>query len=1156
MDQIIKRYCENENTSGLMLLDMPTGSGKSYQVVRYIANAIQQDPDGKQKFFFITTLKKNLPEQDLRAQFEKAGQLELFNSLYLRVKSNTDSVLEGLAAAEERGIPEFIYSMDEFKNLKHSIADALYFRTQEKTSRASDGIEKRLADDERTFRRMLRKQINKHLRGLSARKKLEVIKTDSDWQWIGELYPVVFMRERRIILMSMDKFLVTTDTLVENAGLLYNTDIIDGAIIFIDEFDATKETVLRTIIQNGLRGKVDYIDLFNQIYTALRVRDFPAALTAPSQARQCGKYADHSLQGELDRIAAMAEEIHTQYFLRYHFKSEQNTDEVRNNFLFQDHRYHSILDGNKRYIGTRTDHRERLNTILFLDEKPDETMGSIPSMLGTIRGFITQFNSVVWLLAQNYKQCRDEDPRYRDEFKMDEAVRTVLSVFNLAQEYITFLKNQMLASSVSIRANAPGASLDLSLYQRGFRYYSIEDAYVHDLLSKLMLTSFSMTPEKLLTHICTKAKVLGISATATLPTVIGNYDIGYLARKLGDRYVTATKEERERLANSFREIEQGYDQISIHTELIDSSGYSVDSWRAVVDDDELAEYMYSKVEQECAKKEEEEKGTYHQQRYLRIAVVFKRFLLNNRIQSFLCVLTKHPRRGDWRLNLDVLHEIFKITAEAHGVPYSEELVAQLDGEEYDTKKDSIIRRLGQGERLFVISVYQTIGAGQNLQYPIPKAYRNQLVYTNTLRHGTEKDFDAIYLDRPTNLLPQLTDNITEEDFVKYLFCTEQLQEQGEVSQQEATTHIKQAFMHFSPQKSTRPYAGSMQDCPSVMQYATRIVIQAVGRICRTNVKSRDIYIYADSGLADKIAPDVSHNRIFNKELLSLVDAIEQQAVQRQLREQEFKNLAELASSRAKDYIDSFLRGRWSNERMLKWAQLREMVLTHPVITEEAQDQYGYINSLYVKLPEPDDKIFYTQEGDYDQVNVFFHQKKKCPEVSAYSSHLTELMELDFLRELFEEKGWATTFPQGSYIMSPPLFNNIYRGALGEVAGKALFRHYANIELKDIEDPDKFEKFDYLVPGTAIYVDFKNWHRSTVKDSEREFSHIAQKARTCDCRCVIVANILGDPGDVIRKQTVDGIRIVVIPALLVKGNPPTPMVTAWDEIRSCYREFAD
>ena len=47
--------------------------------------------------------------------------------------------------------------------------------------------------------------------------------------------------------------------------MFYNSDIVKNAVIFIDEFDATKDTILKKIIDNGLHDKVDYIELFKDI---------------------------------------------------------------------------------------------------------------------------------------------------------------------------------------------------------------------------------------------------------------------------------------------------------------------------------------------------------------------------------------------------------------------------------------------------------------------------------------------------------------------------------------------------------------------------------------------------------------------------------------------------------------------------------------------------------------------------------------------------------------------------------------------------------------------------------------------------------------------------------------------------------------------------
>ena len=59
------------------------------------------------------------------------------------------------------------------------------------------------------------------------------------------------------------------------------------------------------------------------------------------------------------------------------------------------------------------------------------------------------------------------------------------------------------------------------------------------------------------------------------------------------------------------------------------------------------------------------------------------------------------------------------------------------GDEYDSMKNSIRSRLEKGDRIFVISTYQTLGAGQNLQYPIPEVLQGKLIRSNNFTPRNE-----------------------------------------------------------------------------------------------------------------------------------------------------------------------------------------------------------------------------------------------------------------------------------------------------------------------------------------------------------------------------------------------------------------------------------
>ena len=68
MEEILNEYCK-QSTSGLLLLSMPTGSGKTYNVIKFIYSNYKEFATQKRKIIFITNLKKNLTIEELREHF-------------------------------------------------------------------------------------------------------------------------------------------------------------------------------------------------------------------------------------------------------------------------------------------------------------------------------------------------------------------------------------------------------------------------------------------------------------------------------------------------------------------------------------------------------------------------------------------------------------------------------------------------------------------------------------------------------------------------------------------------------------------------------------------------------------------------------------------------------------------------------------------------------------------------------------------------------------------------------------------------------------------------------------------------------------------------------------------------------------------------------
>lgn len=1158
MYDIIKRYVENENENGLLLVDMPTGSGKTYSAIEFIYNSCMNPDNKDRKYIFVTTLKKNLPYEDLRKRFVKSGNEELCQEKVLVIDSNMDSVVDGWSADVERAIPFEIKRCDEYKDFQRDLS----FVKKQRDDKSSmmreflSSIESNLREKtEPRFRRLVSDYLGKEY--TTVEQRIYAIKTDKRWQWLGKLYPAVFTKDRQVLLLSMDKFLSRNTTIVEPSYMFYNSDVIKNAVIFIDEFDATKDTILKRIIDNGLHDKVNYIELFKDIYAALHTDEFPAALTTPSKERMEGKYRSQTLESVVEGIKEKADYIYSTYSLQFKHRTLGELSDTYQNYLFQDHQFHSILNANNSYITMHSDAGQKINSIGFSQKKPIRESNNIQTMLGQLRGFIAYFQGAVNILSINYMQCKKERRKEgEDVFSMEASIRSVLALFRLSDDSIDFLTTQIMMASHKIKGEIEPSEFDLSFYENGFRYYAFENNTEHDMQSQIMMYSFQTTPEKTLLRYCEKAKVIGISATATVPSVIGNYDIDYLKNKMQKVYVETSAEEKQRLIESFNSQQKGYQNINIHTELLGNKGsYSMQSWSSVFNTDEIAKKVYERIQRLFG--EGEDKNDYRKKRYLRVAMAFREFVIHEDIYSFLCVLNKHPRSKDRDLDKDVLFEIFNlISKENHWNGYdNRNTIVFLDGSEYEDKKSNLIERLASGEKIFVISVYQTIGAGQNLQYPVPDFLSGQIVKTNDRCLRNEKDFDAIYLDKPTNLIVPLSDNMEEAEFVKYLFQMEFLQETSEVSAYGTMLNIKKAFKTFMMGHRNDDDFANIYQKQSVMLLSTRYIIQAIGRICRTNQKNKNIYIYADDSIADSLDVSVVNGRIFNPEFVALVDIIKQVGV-KSPEVMSLEDSASLKAVRVNKEIKNMLNNDWTEAKIKKWKELRRLVLTSPTVSEEEARRNFIIKNFYVQLPTAGNQYFYYQQEDYNNVSVSFHSDKDHTlKVSEEGTKLADMLRIPGVTELFMTNGYATSFEPNDYIMTPPLWNNIYKGALGEVVGKYLLEKNLGVSVKEIEDPALFELFDYEIEGSSVYVDFKNWHEGVTEDKDTVLKKVSEKARKCECKCVVIANIYAEGQWDISDVQVDGIRIVSLPCLVKNTNGKLCFdKDAWDILRKCVDEF--
>jgi hypothetical protein len=1106
MEEILNQYCKQDNP-GLLLLSMPTGSGKTYKVLKFIHSNYKEFAKQERKILFITNLKKNLPTDELKKLFIDNGDEEDFEKYVLLIDSNVDPVIKNLLSLDNQIPDKFknkIYlQLKKYIEILHNDQIPISFKETLKTD-----IRKNI---EPAFRDIIKRTLSENFNTKKAR--LLAIKNNQDYQWIGEIYPAVFTDDKTILFLSIDKFVAQNTTLVE-PSYYFTERLINKSLIFIDEFDTTKEAVLKNIIQSGLRYRVDLLDLFLNIHNHLMQTECPEVLLQESKWRKKQSTGKNwqSLQEQIESLREKANYIFKKYELQHICKSHKSFLSKERNFVFYDYKFHNVLARNQR-VEIIGDIDSRTNWINAFNIKDKKTGIDIQELLSTITGYLSYFQIGIKYLANNYRRLKEEDKGGKEAFPLKLAIQTVLNNFHLKD--VEFLTSKILEDDLPYSLQPyQGTIQSQNFYDTGFRYYDIVDSDEHDTLSKIYMFNFSRTPESFLAGVCSKALLVGISATAGLQTNIGNYDLEYLKSRLGDSFIRIKDDALAKLKNAYNEATQGYNKVSIKTQFIgtDSQEQAIKQLEDLLNDREAAQDLWNTLLHTITD-EKEESIKFAFCRYVRALTAWKYFLDNPDCHAFLCLFNKLPKPSDSKFDLHILHKYADFLLESHQNNIAASVgdtFFVLSGNNFEENKEKLLNELKDNQRRFIISAYQTIGVGQNLQFPIPSGI--EPIHINSFSKHSNMDINGIYLDNPTNILVNIFgNNINDDEFIKYIFQLEFIRENGDFSLNQFKSKLDEAFYRYIGRYKPRQKAEDFirpYNTNAYSRYLNKIIIQALGRICRTNMKAPTIHILADASVRKHlIGFSLPEDVIPIREYTALLES----AGELTNHSEDLiaaQNRASHKSNQTTAYIRRQLSTPWTNQSVKKWQELREQVLYQPGIARELECNINWSN-IYLHLPKSADLYYFSHENDYDNIEIFFsddYGKREIKEVSERTARLTELMKIDSFHKLFIDSGWATTFPKSQLMLTPPMFNNIYKGALGEVCGKHIFQNILNIPLLEL-NVNEFELFDFKTEQN-VYIDFKLWNDRVAVKADEIIDKICEKMAIVEAEKVFVINILG------------------------------------------------
>lgn len=396
----LSTYFEDTGTpAGLLIAEAPTGYGKTFEAVQAMFRYVRGG--GRSQILFATNLLKNLPAEELRRAYREAGLEDLFAREVLTLSSTADAVEEALLARDTVVPPDF--QTEAYQALLSACRKkqkCLRLGGEESADIVSYLSEQIRVELEPRFRHELERHLRQRFPEGPGRRRT-AIREDPRYQWMARCYPGVFWGEYRILLLSVKKLMARMVPLVEPGFDLLSDRMLEGRIVCIDEFDASRAVILDSLIEQALNLRADYLQLFLQVYLGATSHQISRELENARRTYESGralKWAD---------LLEQAGQIFRDGALHYSMKTVDTVPGQGRNFLFHDTSYHTVLDNNRTYIrAVRSDEHAQVQihfeTRAEYDAHRGEPRIRIQNLLRRIHRFLLRFQRYVYGWAACY----------------------------------------------------------------------------------------------------------------------------------------------------------------------------------------------------------------------------------------------------------------------------------------------------------------------------------------------------------------------------------------------------------------------------------------------------------------------------------------------------------------------------------------------------------------------------------------------------------------------------------------------------------------------------------------------------------------------------------------------------------------------------------
>lgn len=1029
---------------------------------------------------------------------------------------------------------------------------------------------------------------------------LELVERDEGWAWVRSLWPQSETVRKRVLIMTPEKLYYPHDTIVTGTIRFIDPKYLSECVtaIILDESDAIKGSWLSLLISESVDVGVDAVEAVARIARALERVPDPSRLSSlrlltsmhPNEASRF-----QQLREDLGRL-------YDREHLESHYKIDEGLVSYSDrSFVFSSvgGTLFSTSGSSMSVIPEEGANRIVPKSSAKAKGQPGAG-GEAPTLdinvtVDACTRALRRFCYMVgdWAEASvNLKRsigAHGAEPRGKgyeqtlieiDEVGTRKKVSSILADLGLFDPGDALLRTKLTEAIMAQRIQRrlgrhepDGAreALPTGFYSEGATLYEFRDDDAHESITSMTRYALTMTPETILASILTSTRALMVSATAEIDSV-NNVPIAVL-RDTCDLIDDIPAPERERLRalnDEENARRRGLYRVEVGV-VADDCALSLPA-RVGLAMPGLPEAARLRVSYYLG--QATTLGGVDVSRYLFLCRAFSDFVTSPESESALVFLSRFPKSEPGRgYTLETLMELLGIVFDAwlsegrvaggKRLSTPPQMLRLLRASDWERGMEAVRADLAQGMPAFVLTSYSTAEMGKNPQYvssPETAAASVSLGFGDGSR-----DFDFMALEEPTYVLLSGLDDVgggtdggrrgaEAEDMMRLLYEQRSLAETGEISM---------GAMKGNMVMAARGGNFRIHHLPSFRNWVLRKVMQATGRGNRSGLKARVVRILLTQSLAEDVSAASCDDIPLTYEMGEVLAACggvsatpdDPTRIPIDPDLERMSNLFTTNTAKAKGLVGRLVHTfRDSEAARDRYLAIGDFLMRHPTLPDPSREDMRRYGLLYARLPGPAESYSYSRSTDSDRALCYlggvFPERvgEGSFEVSAASTGLADLMRVPLMTRWWESHGLATRFDAAELVMNPCAASDLYKGRLGEQAFAAVWDSIAKgrigmprlvDDLSEGGDLSRFEKFDFELKGTGVYVDAKNFRSFDKRGEEfdRYLAHVREKMVELGAREVIFVNAI-HPGDSSLPKRIDmpgtG-RLLIVPGLVRDGE---------------------